>query len=63
MVKSILDDTINYPEARKLDEDDRNYDATLYEIDILGRDIMAALGQSKYTFVEKNIVYFILLLV
>ena len=63
MVKSILDDTINYPEVRKLDEDDRNYDATLYEIDILGIDVMAALGQSKYTFVENNVVYFPIYLV
>lgn len=63
MVKSILDDTVNYPEIRKLDEDDRNYDATLYEHNILGIDVIIALGQGKYTFIENNLVYYPIYLV
>ena len=63
MVSSILNDTVNYPETRKLDDDDRNFDATLYENTILGVDIIIALGQGKYTFVEKNIIYYPIYLV
>jgi len=34
MVKSILNSTINYPEIKTLDLDDKDYDATQYEYNI-----------------------------
>jgi len=60
MVKSILgkDRNINYPEIKALDPGDNNFDATQYEVNILGKDIIIALGQSKYTFIENDIIYF-----
>ena len=51
MVRSILDEAINYPELRKLDDDDREFDASVYESFILGRDVLIALGQPKYSFI------------
>ena len=58
MVRSILDEAINYPELRKLDDDDREFDASVYESFILGRDVLIALGQPKYPFIENSIVYY-----
>ena len=57
MVHSILNPNINYPEIKTLDPDDKSFDATLYEINVLGEDIIIALGQSKYTFIEDHIIY------
>jgi len=58
MVKSKLDDSIVYTENKKLDIDDINYDATLYEIGLMGHKILIALGKPKYTYIDKNIEYY-----
>ena len=58
MVNSILDKSINYPEIKKIDAEDLEYDATAYEISIFNKDKTIALGQPKYAYIEKNIVYF-----
>ena len=58
MVKSRLDDSINYNETKELLHDDKMMDVTLYEITILGRTVEIALGNIKYTFIDKNIQYF-----
>lgn len=63
MVNSILNANINYPELKKLDPDDKNYDATLYEISIMNVDIIIALGQPKYTFINDNIIFYPIYLV
>ena len=63
MVKSKLDSTVNYPEFKRLDPEDKNYDASQYETNILGKDVIIALGKSKYTFIDKNIEYFPIYLV
>ena len=63
MVKSILDNTVNYPEIKKLDKADLEYDASVYEIEILGKEQEIALGQAKYSFIEKNIIYYPIYLV
>ena len=58
MVKSILNNTIDYNEARDIDADDVDFDANLYETKIFDKDITFALGKPKYTFIDKNIVYY-----
>ena len=58
MVKSRLDDSVNYIETKLLSDDDRMMDTMLYEITILGKPIEIAIGNIKTTFVSKNIQYF-----
>ena len=58
MVKSILDPKINYPEMRDLDAEDKEYEASVYETDILGIPVVIALGQAKYAFIDDNVIYF-----
>ena len=50
MVQSILNTNVNYPEI-VLDPEDNDYDASMYEINILGIDIVIAIGQAKYSFI------------
>jgi len=63
MVNSILNPNINYPELKKLDSEDKSFDASMYEINILGEDIIIALGQAKYAFIDDNIIYYPIYLV
>ena len=58
MVQSILNTNVNYPEIKKLDPEDNDYDASMYEINILGIDIVIAIGQAKYSFIDNNIIYY-----
>ena len=58
MVRSILDGTINYPELRELDDQDKGLDAEIYDISILGHNVDIVLGNPRYAFIEKNIVYY-----
>ena len=58
MVQSKIDKTINYPETKKLEDEDRDYDADLFEISLFDNDCIIAVGQMKFTFIEKNVVYF-----
>ena len=64
MVKSILDPTINYPETKNIDKEDKNYDSQVYEITLFeNKEVNIVLGQPKYTFVDKKIVYYPIYLV
>ena len=63
MVKSVLDKNINYSENKKLDTEDMEYDASLYEISLLKENVIIALGQAKYTFIEEKIIYYPIYLV
>jgi len=63
MVKSLLDETINYPETKILDKADKDFEASIYEISLFDMDVMIALGQPKYSFVERNVIYYPIYLV
>lgn len=58
MVQSKLDKTINYIETKKLEQEDKDYDADLFEMTFYGEDRIIALGQVKFTYVDKNVVYY-----
>ena len=58
MVQSKIDKTVNYPETKDLNADDRDYDADLFEIFLFGDDRIIAVGQPQFLFIEKNIVYY-----
>ena len=63
MVKSILDDTIEYNESSEIDPTDLDFEANLYETKMFEKDITFALGQAKYTYINNNIVYYPIYLV
>lgn len=58
MVQSKLNSTVNYPEINSLDTEDKNHDADLYALNIKGVDCIIALGLPKFSFIEKEIVYY-----
>ena len=63
MVHSLLNPSIKYNETTSLEKEDKDYDATIYEISLFDTDILIALGQPKYSFIDKNIVFYPLYLV
>jgi len=58
MVKSKLDNSIEYTESKKIDKDDINHNAIMYEIILNGHRIIIALGKPKYAYIDKNIEYY-----
>jgi hypothetical protein len=63
MVKSVLDAALNYPETKNIDLEDKNFAAQEYEITLFSMPTNIVLGQPKYTFVDKDIVYYPIYLV
>lgn len=58
MVRSFLNQSIDYKEKNTLLEEDINYETELYEIILFGINVDIAVGKPKYDFVEKNIIYY-----
>ena len=58
MVLSKINSEVSYPELKRVDSDDLQTEANLYQIEVNGIDIIIAVGNSKNTFEEKNILFF-----
>lgn len=58
MVSSKLNDTINYKENRTIDEGDMGYSSAIYEMEIEDRPVKFILGKQKYTYSNKNVLYY-----
>ena len=58
MVKSRLDSRVIYPEIKKLSDDDKNYDATMYEITLLGSVTVIALGKPNIDYIDSDIIFY-----
>jgi hypothetical protein len=56
MVRSKLNPDINYREYKQLERDDADYDATLYEVELLGKEVRIAIGRGKTD--KKDILYY-----
>jgi predicted NAD-dependent protein-ADP-ribosyltransferase YbiA (DUF1768 family) len=63
MVVSKIDPYVFYPENKKLDPRDAKMESSLYEMHILGTDIIVAIGKSKEDLQEKDILYYPIYLV
>jgi predicted NAD-dependent protein-ADP-ribosyltransferase YbiA (DUF1768 family) len=63
MVLSKLDSDVSYPELKSVDSGDLKTEADLYQLDIKDIDIIVAVGNSKNTYEDKNILYFPIYLV
>ena len=63
MVISNINKEISYPELKSVDPADLKLDANLYQMEIMGIDVIVAIGNAKHTFEEHDIVYFPIYLV
>jgi ribA/ribD-fused uncharacterized protein len=63
MVLSKIDDSVSYPELKSVDPDDAKQEASLYQIEANGVEIIIAIGGAKNTYEDKDIVYFPIYLV
>jgi hypothetical protein len=63
MVVSKINSQISYPEIKSVDSSDLQMEANLYQIDVDDTEIIIAVGNSKNTFEEEDILYFPIYLV
>ena len=58
MVLSKLNNDVSYPELKSVDSGDLKTEANLYQLEIMDTDVIIAVGNSKNTFEDKNILFF-----
>jgi predicted NAD-dependent protein-ADP-ribosyltransferase YbiA (DUF1768 family) len=58
MVVSNINPNVNYVEKKILDEEDIGHQSSLYVIDIFDMPILIVLGKQKYTYANKDILYY-----
>tara|TARA_Y100000591_G_C21853056_1_gene712940 strand:+ start:5787 stop:8036 length:2250 start_codon:yes stop_codon:yes gene_type:complete len=57
MVLSQINDTITYPEIKSIDENDKGKEVTMFQLNLLGVDVVIAIGDIKYDFAKNDILF------
>lgn len=57
MVLSQINDTITYPEIKTIDENDKGKEVTMFKLNLLGVDVIIAIGDLKYDFAKNDILF------
>ena len=57
MVISKVNSKVSYPEIKTIDEDDKGQDVSMYKIFLFKMPLVIALGNIKYTFIDKKVLY------
>ena len=63
MVLSKLDKSINYKETKKINEDDIDFETSVYSGNLFEKYIEFSIGKPKYFYIEQNIIFFYIYLV
>jgi predicted NAD-dependent protein-ADP-ribosyltransferase YbiA (DUF1768 family) len=58
MVSSRINNDVNYSENRSIDPEDKGLKTIMYEIELFDIPIVIVLGNAKYTFSKKGILYY-----
>jgi hypothetical protein len=63
MVLSKINESVSYPELKRVDPEDSNMEANLYQIEANRVEIIVAIGGAKNIYEDKDIIYFPIYLV
>ena len=63
MVYSNINTAIFYKESKTIDPEDEGYASPLYEMEIMDKTVLVTLGKVKYTYSERNVVFYPIYLV
>ena len=63
MVRSLIQPTVDYPVKKTLFDEDKQFEASMYRVTVLGEEVIIALGQAKYTYIESNVIFYPIYLV
>ena len=58
MVRSVLNNNINYIENKNVEPEDMKHEASIYELTFNNIDIIIGIGKEKYKYMDDNIIYF-----
>ena len=57
MVLSKINDKVSYAELKKIDENDKGRDVSMYQIQLFNIPVIIALGDIKFTFIDNDILF------
>ena len=57
MVLSQIDDTVTYPELKTINENDKGKEVTMFKLNLLGVDVVIAIGDLKFDFAKNDILF------